>query len=299
MNMSKYLGLIFFLGACTTTQVERSGLQDGTFAAVSYDRDLDERDTTLRSVEESNADSGLYNPMRREFYLPNSYLKGLNKRAELARNKLNNQSSADSESLRVLAVAALVDGRPEQVQGFISLAKTKKARRNLAPEDQLLVGISKFMLGDTAGARAQLTELTGYASVAATARANLGLIAMKYGAHLEAMDMFRQAEAAEPKNSRLQHMLAESAHSARKHSLAVETYKKIISREPNDFLAHYNLGLVYHYGLRKYSDARREFLFVVDHPRSPRDMRVLADGAFTNVRREEEGLQGIATTGFQ
>jgi len=300
MLITRIFGLLFLLGACTTTQQEGQQFQDGTFTAASYNKDLDERDLTLRSVEDTLSEASIQSVLRREFYLPAPQLKNLVKRTEQARERLNSQASADPDALRVLAVAALVDGRPEQVQGFIKLAKSRKARRSVLAEDQLLLGIAAFMLGDASGAKQMLTEASGAtAPIGAAARANLGLIAMKHGAFMEALDMFRQAESLEPRNVRFLHMVAEAAHTARKHSLSVETYRKIISFDRNDFLARYNLGLVYHYGLRRYSDARKEFQFVMDHPRAPRDMRVLADGAFANVRREEEGFQGIATTGFQ
>ncbi|MEN9808602.1 MAG: hypothetical protein RLZZ488_169 [Pseudomonadota bacterium] len=299
MGMLKYLGLFFVVGACTSTQPERSDLQDGAFLAASYNRERDELDATLRSVDESAGEGSLQNIVRKDFYLPPQQLRGLNKRAEAARLKLSQQSVADADSLRVLAIEAIVEGRPEQVQGFVSLAKSKRARRNLTGDDQLLLGIASFMLGDTLAAKRLLTEAAGSPSVSSIAKANMGLIAMRHGSFVEALEMFTQAESAEPKNSRYMHMVAESAHMARKHSRSVEVYRKIIARDPNDFLARYNLGLVYHYGLRKYAEARREFMFVMDHPRAPRDMKILSDGAFATARREEEGFQGIATTGFQ
>ena len=300
MKTLKYVGLFLLVGACTTTQVDQGGFQDGTFTAASYDKNLDERDTMLRTVEESASEVVLQNSLRRDFYLPSGQLANLNKRAKLARQRLNSESSADPVELRVLAVEALVEGRPEQVQGYVELAKSKRARRNLSADDQLLLGISTYMMGDPMAARRRLTTAASSPGVVgAAARANLGLVAMKQGAFLEALDMFRQAESLDPKNTRFLHMVAEAAHASRKHALSVDSYKKIISIEPNDFLAHYNLGLVYHYGLRRYGDAIKEFQLVIDHPKAPRDVRVLADGAFANVRREQEGMEGIATTGFQ
>lgn len=300
MYFARLSGLLLLSVACTTTQPEGQQFQDGTFTAASYNKELDERDVTIRSVEETLSESSVQNVLRREFYLPPAQLRNLTKRAERARDRLSNQSSADPASLRVLAVSALVEGRPEQVQGFVRLAKSRKARREVAGEDQLLLGIASFMLGDFAGAKQILIEAASASpSVRASARANLGLIAMKHGAFMEALDSFQQAESLEPQNVRFLHMVAEGAHTARRHNVAVEKYRKIISIDKNDFLAHYNLGLVYHYGLKRYADARKQFQFVTDHPRAPRDMRVLADGAFANVRREEEGIQGIATTGFQ
>ena len=300
MYFARLLGLLLITGACTTTQPDGQQFQDGTFAAASYNRELDERDLTMRSVEDTLSESSVQNVLRKEFYLPAAQLKNLAKRVELARERLNSQSAADPEALRVLAVAALVDGRPEQVQGFVRLAKSRKARRETAAEDQLLLGIATFMLGDISGAKQILVQAAdGSLSVRASARANLGLIAMKHGAFMEALDSFQQAEALEPKNIRFLHMVAEAAHTARRHAVSVEKYRKIIAIDRNEMLAHYNLGLVYHYGLKRYGDARKQFQFVMDHPRASRDMRVLADGAFANVRREEEGIQGIATTGFQ
>jgi tetratricopeptide (TPR) repeat protein len=303
MSLSKYKSLLLvfaLLSGCTTTQMERSDFQDTTFSAVTYDRGLDEQDSTLRSLEGLSSETHVQSAVRRDFYLPSSYLKGLKKRAVEARRSLASQSRADAAELRVLSVEALVNERPEQVQGFILYAKSKKARRNLMAEDQLLLGLAAMMMSDVGAAKEMLIQaMTADSQLSATVRANLGLIAMKNGLFLESFDHLSQAHAIEPKNKSLMHLLAESAHSARKHAVAVATYEKIIALSPRDFLAHYNLGLVYHYGLRKYSAARREFQFILDHPRSSREIRILADGAAANVRREEEGIQGIATTGFQ
>lgn len=300
MRPLKYTALLFIVGACTTTQVDPSGFQDGTFTAASFDKNLEERDATLRTVEEQSSESLLQNNLRRDFYLPAAQLANISKRARLARHRLNSETAADAAELRVLAVEALVEGRPEQVQGYVELSKSKRVRRNLSADDQLLLGISSLLMGDPLAARRRLTVAASSAgTVGAAARANLGLVAMRQGAFLEALDMFRQAKSLEPRNTRFLHMVAEAAHASRKHALSVDSYKKIISIEPTDFLAHYNLGLVYHFGLRRYADAIKEFQFVMDHPKAPRDVRVLADGAFANVRREEEGSQGLATTGFQ
>lgn len=299
MSWIKYMGILTCVAACTTTQVEPPPFQDEAFTSASYDRDLAERDSTLRNIEKVSTDAQVTTTFRRDFYLPDAQLKNLKKRSDLARQRLNSQSIADSESLRILAIEALSEGRPEQVPGFLKYAKSKKGRRNLHSDDRVLLAIAAFQMGDFSEAKRQLGDSLGDASVSAVARANLGLVALKQGAYLEALEMFRQAEALEPKNTRFLHMVAESAHAARKHSIAVEKYRRIIALDHDDLLARYNLGLVYHYGLKRYADARREFQFVIDRPNAPRSVRVLADGAFANVRREEEGVQGIATTGFQ
>ncbi|NBO37077.1 hypothetical protein EBU99_00670 [bacterium] len=299
-KLSSLFLLVTGLAACTTTTPEPVGLQDGTFTRVSYDQERDETDVTLRSLGESNSESAVQNTVRKDFYLPNSLLKNLSKRADQARERIKSQRSADQDSLRILAVEALVLGQPELVEGY--LLKTKNSRKRLAKtqaEDSQLLGIAAGLLGDTTQARRLLTEATGFPGFSASARANLGLIALRQGAVLEALEMFRQAEAAEPNNSRLTHLLAETAYTARKYNVAIEKYKKIISRSQGDLLAHYNLGLAYHYGLRRYSDAKSQFQFVVGHSQASRELRILAEGAFANVRREEEGSYGLATTGFQ
>lgn len=284
------------LVACTSTQSEPAGFQDGAFASVTYDRERDETDVALRSLEESSGESNLQNVLRRDFYLPAGMLRSLTKRADSVREKIKNQSAADSESLRVLATDALVSGQPEMVEGYIRFTKNLRKRKLQVAEDQLLLGIASGLQGDIGKARGLLSEASQQSVTAAAARANLGLLALRQGSTLEALEFFRQAESLEPRNSRLAHLVAEAAYGSRKYPLALETYKKIVSRDENDLLAHYNLGLVYLYGSRSYKDARKQFRMVMDHPQVSRELRSQADGAFASVRREEEGSYGLATT---
>lgn len=282
--------------ACTSTQSEPAGFQDGAFASATFDRERDETDVALRSLEESLVDSNLQNILRRDFYLPSGMLRSLTKRADLVRDKIKSQSSADSISLRVLAVDALVSGQPEMVEGYIRFTKNSRKRKLQVAEDQLLLGIAAALQGDVGKARGLLSEASAQSGTAATARANLGLLAFRQGSTLEALDFFRQAESLEPRNSRISHLVAEAAYSSRKYALALETYKKIVFRDKNDLLAQYNLGLVYLYGSRSYEGARKQFRMVIDHPQVSRELRSQADGSFASVRREEEGSYGLATT---
>jgi len=282
--------------ACTSTPTEPAGFQDGAFASVTYDRERDETDVALRSLEETSGGSTLQNVLRRDIYLPAGMLRSLSKRADLVREKIKNQSSADSESLRVLAADALVNGQPEMVEGYIRFTKNSRRRKLQVAEDQLLLGIAAGLQGDTGKARGLLIEASQQSGTAAAARANLGLLALRQGSTLEAVELFRQAESLEPRNSRLGHLVAEAAYASRKYTLAIDAYRKIVSLDENDLLAQYNLGLVYLYGTRSYRDARKQFRMVMDHPQVSRELRSQADGAFASVRREEEGSYGLATT---
>lgn len=295
-RLALVLGLVTMSAACTSTQTEPAGFQDGAFASVTYDRERDETDLALRSLEESSSESALQNVLRRDFYLPPSMLKGVVSRADTAREKVKNQTSADHESLRILAIEALVNGQPELVEGYLKYSKSPKKRKNHSAEEQLLLGISSGLMGDHSRARTLLTEVAQQPSTGAIARANLGLIALRLGSTLEAIEFFRQAENLDPKNTNLGHLIAEAAYGARKYTIALDAYKRLVARNPNDLVAHYHLGLVYLYGTRSYGDARKQFRIVMDHPKATRQLRAQADGAFASVRREEEGAYGLAST---
>jgi tetratricopeptide (TPR) repeat protein len=289
------LSVLGAASACTTTQPEPVGLQDGAFSRMSYDRELDQTDVVMRSLEDSADDASLKNLSDKEIYLPTSMTRALRKKADQARSKVKNMATADAESLRILSVEALFNGQPEMVEGFLQYSKNTRKRSLAAAEDQLLLGLASLMLGDELKARSLLNEASQFPGTAVAARCNLGLLALRRGAHLEALDLFRQAGQVEPSNSRIAHLVAETAYNARKHSLAIDSYKKIIARDKNDMLAHYNLGHVYLYGTRSFKDAKRHFRVVMDHPKASPELRSLADGAFVNVRREEESAYGLAT----
>ena len=284
------------LPACTTTQSENLGGQDEAFVTTSFDRERDEVDLTVRSIEDSASETTLSHQLRKDFYLSPAALKGLAKRAEQAREKLNGQAPGDAAALRTLAIEALVSGRPELVDGYLRLAKHPRQRKIQNPEELQLAGIAAFQLGDIPKAKRLLAEATQQPVTEASARANLGLIALKQGSLMEALESFRQAQQADPGNTRLGHLYAETAYGCRKYALALETYKKIIAKSDDDLLAHYNVGLVYLYGMRDFKLARKYFKYVMDHPKVSRELRAQADGAFASVRREEEGTYGLAVS---
>ncbi|MEY4064985.1 MAG: hypothetical protein RIR26_1193 [Pseudomonadota bacterium] len=282
--------------ACTTTKNENLGAQDEAFVTASFDQEKDEVDVTVRNIEDTASETGVSHLLRKDFYLPAAALKSLTKRAEQAREKLNGQSPGDPASLRTLATEALVTGRPELVDGYLRLAKHPRQRKIQNPEELQLAGIAAFQLGDVMRARRLLSEAAQQPLTEASARANLGLIALKQGSLIEALELFKQAQQADPSNTRLGHLFAEAAYGCRKYSLALEAYKKIIARNEDDVLAQYNLGLVYLYGMRDFKLARKSFKSVMDHPKTPHELRSQADGAFASVQREEEGAYGLAVS---
>ncbi|MBM3383018.1 MAG: tetratricopeptide repeat protein [Betaproteobacteria bacterium] len=281
--------------ACTTTQTEPVGLQDVAFSRMTYDRELDQTDVIMRSLDENSDESSLKNALDKEIYLPLTMTRSLRKKADQARANVKNMATADAESLRILSVEALTTGQPEMVEGYLRYSKSARKRTSMAAEVQLLLGLASLMLGDESKARSLLSEAAQFPGTSVTARCNLGLLALRRGAHLEALELFRQAEQLDPGNSRIGHMAAETAYNARKYSAAIDAYKKIIARDKNDMLAHYNLGLVYLYGNRSFKDAKRHFRIVMDHPKASQELRAFADAAFVNVRREEESAYGLAT----
>lgn len=295
-GLSFALLVAFSVQACTTTKPENFGTQDDAFVSTSFDQERDDLDLTVKNVEETALETSLSHVLRRDFYLPPAALKGLSKRADLAREKLSGQSPGDPASLRTLATEALVLGRPELVDGYLRLAKPSRLRKIQNSEELQLAGIAAFQLGDVVKAKRLLLEASQQPLTAASSRANLGLIALKQGSSLEALEFFRQAQQSDPSNSKLAHLLAETAYGCRKYTMAMDTYQKILSRDADDVLAHYNSGLVYLYGMRDYKRARKSFKHVMDHPKTPRELRSQADGAFASVRREEEGAYGLAVS---
>ena len=296
---ARWIQFSILLGAvgCTSTPMVHSELQDGTFARVSYDRERDESDLTLRLLDDSSNEVSLGRSAHRDFYLSKQMLSGLRDKAEVARARLKNKRSADRDSLRILAVEALVNGQPELVQGYLGELKSFGKKRKRDIEDQLLIALSAGMTGDRTKARTILLEIVSEPRVASAARANLGLLAMRFGSTREALEFFRQAEALEPKNTKFTHMVGEAAYSARRFSVALEAYKRLVDQNPDDLLAQFNLGLVYLYGTRHFSAAKSQFRMVLDHPKVSRELRIQADGAYAIVLNEEDGSYGLASAG--
>ncbi|MEY2989031.1 MAG: hypothetical protein RJB13_2552, partial [Pseudomonadota bacterium] len=197
-------------------------------------------------------------------------------------------------SLRVLATEALVDGQPQMALGYLKISSARSEDSYLRSENLLLSGIAHGLLGEVQMSRKFLTEAAQLSSTSGAAYANLGLLSFRHGNNLEAYEFFKRAMSTEPKSVAFQHMAAEVAYASGKYALAVSHYETIISRRNVDLLAHYNVGVVYLYGLKAYSKARNRFRFVIEHPKAGDELRAKADGAFASVRREEESDYGLA-----
>ena len=278
--------------ACTTLSTETPVSQDDAFSLASFDAADEQTNTVLRSFESTGARSSVFSWLQKDFYLPHGMLKGLSGQAERARKALREQSPQHAPSLRILAIEALVDGQAQMALGYL---KISSARSSGHGEDLLLKGIAHGQLGDLQLSRKFLTEAAQHSAVNGSANANLGLLSFRRGNNLEAYEFFKRAMSDEPRSSAFQHLAAEVAYASGKHALAVCHYSKLIARRSNDLLAHYNMGIVYLYGLKDYSNARSSFRFVIEHPKSGDELRTKADGAFASVRREEESDYGLAS----
>lgn len=282
--------------ACTTLNPEAPLHQDDAFSLASFDASSERTNSILRSVEppsQTVADTGW---LQRDFYLPHRMLKSLPSQVRKARRALNEESLRHAPSLRVLAIDALMQGQAQEALGYLKVSGGRGSELKLSGEDRLIAGIAHGLLGDHQRARKLLSEAAQTGSVSGSAMANLGLLSFRFGNSMEAFDFFKNAVAAEPRSAPFNHMAAEVAYASGKHALALSYYEKLLAMQRNDFLGHYNMGLVYLYGLRDYSSARQKFRHVIDHPNSPDGLRALADGAFTSVRREEESEYGLAST---
>lgn len=290
------LGLLVCALGCTSTSSGPPEVQDGAFARVAYDRDRDESDATLRQLEEPASEQSLSQVLQHDFYLPSRMLSAAREKAEAVRIKLKNTSSADRGSLRILAIEALVNEQPELVEAYLFSSRPSRKMSPPTVEDQLLLGLAAAIAGDRIKARTLLMEAGADSTTAVLAKANLGLLALKYGSTLEALEYFSQAESIEPKNLKLSHLVGEAAYKARKYGVAREAYNRVIRQNSHDLRAQFNLGLVYLYGTRNFAAARKQFRIVVDHPKASRELRAQAEGAYAVVKGEEDGVYGLASS---
>lgn len=281
--------------ACTTLNSEPSLSQDDAFSLASFDSTNEQTNTVLRSFDQPVATAVESSWLQKDFYLPVRMTKAMSTNVERARKTLSEESPKHAASLRVLATEALLEGNPQMALGFLKISDGSGAGNSVHSEALLLKGIAYGLMGDVQRSRKFLTESAQMSQGSGAAHANLGLLAYKHGNNLEAHEFFKSAITVEPKLAAFHHMAAEVAYASGKHSLALGYYSKLISLRRSDLLAHYNMGVVYLYGLKDYSNARNKFRFVIEHPRASEEMRAKADGAFASVRREEESDYGLAS----
>lgn len=280
--------------ACTTLSTETPLSQDDAFSLASFDASDEQTNLVLRSFEGSGGRTSVSSWLQRDFYLPDVMLKGIVGQAERARKTLREQSPKHASSLRVLAIEALIDGQAQMALGFLKISSASSSGSRAHGEDLLLKGVAYGLLGDARMSRKFLTEAAEHNSASGSAHANLGLLAYQRGNNLEAYEFFKRAQGDEPKSSAFQHLAAEVAYASGRHAVALDHYGKLIARRKSDLLAHYNMGVVYLYGTKDYSNARSRFRFVIEHPKAGDELRAKADGAFASVRREEESDYGLA-----
>lgn len=281
--------------ACTTLNSEPPHSQDDAFSLTSFDSTNEQTNTVLRSFDQPAGTAVESSWLQKDFYLPVRTSRAMSANVERARKMLSEESPKHAASLRVLAREALLEGNPQMALGFLKISDGFGPGSSVHSEALLLKGIAYGLLGDVRRSRKFLTESAQVSQGSGAAYANLGLLAYKHGNNLEAYEFFKSAIKVEPKIVAFHHLAAEVAYASGKHSLALGHYSKLISLSRNDLLAHYNMGIVYLYGLKDYSNARNKFRFVIEHPRAVERFRAKADGAFASVRREEESDYGLAS----
>lgn len=218
-----------------------------------------------------------------QVYLPRLALSNLRNRVTEAEKTLAS-NPGNLGALKVLGYNALSAGANEQALTYMKIASE---RSGLDDEALNIVGVAHFFEGRDEAAMESFLQASRMNSRNALSNLNLGLLRQKRGNSLEALIYFKRAIAADP-NSVLGYLHAASAaYTGKQYKVSAELLRRAIDVAPHNALAYYNLGVVYHSGLREYGKAKSNFRTVIDSEEVSTGLRNLARGMLANVQREE------------
>lgn len=218
-----------------------------------------------------------------QVYLPRHALANLRSRVPAAEKALA-ASPGNLQALKTLGYNALTAGANEQALAYIKIASEKGG---LDDEALNIAGVAHFFEGRDDAAMENFLQASRMNSRNALPNLNLGLLKQKRGNSLEALLYFKRAIAADP-NTALGYLHAANAsYTAKQYKMSAEFLRRAIEVAPENALAYYNLGVVYHYGLREYAKAKANFRTVIDSEDVSTGLRDLARGMLANVQREE------------
>lgn len=100
-----------------------------------------------------------------------------------------------------------------------------------------------------------------------------------------ALVFLEKARTLEPDNMAVLKSVGICYFQKQQHEEAVEVYEHILELDPNDVLAHYNLGVIFHHFLDDPKSSARHFQAVVDLPHDDEEMR-------KNAKKELKELGG-------
>lgn len=227
------------------------------------------------------------------YYLPEAQSADLKRRALDARDKLK-RNGRDASSLKALAYEALAEGNGEGAVTFVNLAKKGRA---MDDEMNVILGVAAVLRGES-------SKGFGYFSAAESLNPrnvvpimNRGLLALSKGAGRDAVMHFSKVLDISPGLEAAQLHLGRAYVLAKDFKKAEKTYQALLSKYPFNGVARFNLGQVYHTGLRNPSKAKAQFKRIADDARQSPKLRAEAEGAYSNILREEHGKENLATMG--
>lgn len=218
-----------------------------------------------------------------QVYLPRQALANLWGRVPAAEKALASNPGSLA-ALKILGYKALSAGANGQALAYMKIAAEKGG---LDDEALNIVGVAHFFEGRDDMAMESFLQASRMNSRNALPNLNMGLLKQKRGNSLESLIYFKRAIAADSKSALGYLHAANAAYTAKQYKTAAEFLRRAIDVAPQNALAYYNLGVVYHYGLREYAKAKSNFRTVIDSREVSTGLRDLARGMLANVQREE------------
>ncbi len=219
-----------------------------------------------------------------QVYLPKNALAHLSKRVPQAERALS-AAPGHLPSLKTLAYNALAANNPDQALAYMSIAQERLG--SLDDEALNIRGAAHLFAGRDDQAAVHFFEAAKRNSQNAIPNLNLGMLKQRRGNSLESLLFFKRAIAADPKSVLGYLHAANAAYTNKQYQTSAGFLRRAIDVAPANALAYYNLGVVYHYGLREHAKAKIQFKSVIDSKSVSDGLRDLARGMLANVQREE------------
>lgn len=230
----------------------------------------------------------------KEYYFSLKQTGNITAQAAKARRTLKSQPF-QLGALKALAYEALADNNPEGAQAFLKIATDKKV--GLDDEAYVILGVAHLIREEERKGFEMLERAEAMNSRNILPAVNMGLFHLAKGSGRDAAIYFRRVLLVEPNNPVAHIHAGDAFYLVKDFKNSIAHFDKVLELSPDNQVARYNLGIVYHVGLRQYGKAKNHFQKLLEDKNLDPTIRSVTEGALKNVAREEHGREGLSTIG--
>ncbi len=228
------------------------------------------------------------------YFLAKGSVKAIVESAKAAKKNLGTQGT-NLDSFKALAYEALATNNPDGAIQYLKISEERKA--GLDDDALIILGVAYLVKNDEVKGFSYLQRAEAMNPRNIIPTVNMGIFYLSKARGLRSYPYFKRALDVEPRNATVHTLAASSMFAMKDFKGSTRHLEKAIKANPQSRISRFNLGLVYYIGMRDFSAASRELKVIVDDAAADPRLKARAEGMLANVKREEQGRQGISTIG--